>query len=78
MSAVGEFVADTAGEYEVYCQHFCGPLHLEMRGAFFVDDPKKGPSNLAVGDYDEAQKKNVAADEDEFERAERVDNLNQI
>ena len=78
VTAVGEFVADIAGEYEVYCQHFCGPLHLEMRGAFFVDDPKKGPSNLAVGDYDEAQRNNVAADEGEVEIAPRVDNLNQI
>jgi len=55
-SVMTEFVADYAGEYEIYCETFCGPLHLEMRAAFFVDDPKKGPSNLAVGDYDEAQK----------------------
>jgi hypothetical protein len=26
-----------------------------MRGSFFVDDPKKGPSNLATGDYEQAQ-----------------------
>ena len=49
-----EFVADIAGEYEFYCQHFCGPLHLEMRGTFFVDDPAKGPANLGNGDYDQA------------------------
>lgn len=55
-SVMTEFVADYAGEYEIYCETFCGPLHLEMRAAFFVDDPKKGPSNLAVGDYDEAQR----------------------
>lgn len=55
VSVVSEFVADIAGEYEVYCQHFCGPLHLEMRATFFVDGPK-GPSNLKVGDYDEAYK----------------------
>jgi len=40
MSSMVEFTADIAGEYEFYCQHFCGPLHLEMRGTFFVDDPK--------------------------------------
>lgn len=78
VTAVGEFVADIAGEYEIYCQHFCGPLHLEMRGAFFVDDPKKGPSNLAVGDYDEAQKASISAEEGEITKAKKVDNLNQI
>lgn len=55
VTVVSEFVADIAGEYAIYCQHFCGPLHLEMRGTFFVDDPEKGDSNLAVGDYEEAQ-----------------------
>ena len=55
ITAVHEFTADIAGEYEIFCTHFCGPLHLEMRAAFFVDDPKKGNSNLAVGDYDLAQ-----------------------
>ncbi len=55
VTAVAEFVADVAGEYEIYCQHFCGPLHLEMRATFFVDDPEKGPANLAVGEYDKAQ-----------------------
>lgn len=77
ISAVSEFVADIAGEWEVYCQHFCGPLHLEMRGAFFVDDPSKGPSNLAVGDYAEAQKLKGLTDEG-LEVAPRVDNLDQI
>ncbi|MEK6591022.1 MAG: beta-propeller fold lactonase family protein [Nitrospinota bacterium] len=52
MSAVAEFVADKAGEFEFYCQHFCGPLHLEMRGTFFVDPPG-GTASLAVGDYDD-------------------------
>ena len=53
VSVMTEFVADIAGEYEIFCETFCGPLHLEMRAAFFVDGPK-GQSNLAVGDYDEA------------------------
>lgn len=53
VSVMSEFVADYAGEYEIYCQHFCGPLHLEMRATFFVDGPK-GQANLATGDYDEA------------------------
>ncbi|MBI5875815.1 MAG: beta-propeller fold lactonase family protein [Deltaproteobacteria bacterium] len=53
VSLMSEFVADTAGEYEIYCETFCGPLHLEMRATFFVDGPK-GQSNLATGDYDEA------------------------
>ena len=53
VSVMTEFVADYAGEYEIFCETFCGPLHLEMRAAFFVDGPK-GQSNLAVGDYDEA------------------------
>ena len=55
MSAVGEFVADKAGEFEFYCQQFCGPLHLEMRGTFFVDPPG-GTASLSVGDYDEMSK----------------------
>ena len=79
VSSVAEFTADFAGEWEVYCQHFCGPLHLEMRGAFFVDDPKKGPSNLAVGDYAEAQKHNTTVEETgQVEIAPRVENLDQI
>ena len=55
MSGVGEFVADMAGEFEFYCQQFCGPLHLEMRGTFFVDPPG-GTASLSVGDYDEMSK----------------------
>ncbi len=55
MSIVGEFVADKAGEFEYYCQQFCGPLHLEMRGTFFVDPPN-GKASLAVGDYDDVSK----------------------
>ena len=47
--------ADVAGEYAIFCSHFCGPLHLEMRGSFFVDDPKGDRSNLSVGDYNKAQ-----------------------
>lgn len=79
VSGVSEFVADIAGEWEVYCQHFCGPLHLEMRGAFFVDDPAKGASNLAVGDYAEAQKRNTTVEEEGMvEIAPRVDVLDQI
>ncbi|MEE9614303.1 MAG: beta-propeller fold lactonase family protein [Thermodesulfobacteriota bacterium] len=54
MSIMSEFVADYAGEYEIFCQHFCGPLHLEMRATFFVDGPK-GQANLVTGDYEEAQ-----------------------
>ncbi len=53
ISVMTEFVADYAGEYEIYCQHFCGPLHLEMRATFFVDGPE-GPADLATGDYKEA------------------------
>src|SRR3989338_8107865 len=55
MSGVGEFIADKAGEFEFYCQQFCGPLHLEMRGTFFVDPPG-GTASLSVGDYDEMSK----------------------
>ncbi len=55
MSVVGEFVADKAGEFEFYCQHFCGPLHLEMRGTLFVDPPS-GKASLGVGDYDDMSK----------------------
>lgn len=69
VTVVSEFVADIAGEFEIYCNHFCGPLHLEMRGTFFVDDPKKGPSNLAVGDYALAQSVGVTSFDDELEKA---------
>ena len=55
VTAVAEFVADIAGEYAIFCQHFCGPLHLEMRGSFFVDDPAGEASNLSVGEYEKAQ-----------------------
>ncbi len=75
VSAVSEFVADIAGEYAIFCQHFCGPLHLEMRGSFFVDDPKKGESNLAVGDYDEAQQLDGVLEEGQLTIAERVKSL---
>ena len=78
VSAVSEFVADVAGEFEIYCQHFCGPLHLEMRATFFVDDPKKGDSNLAQGDYAIAQELHGLVEEGILENAHRVNNLNQI
>ncbi len=68
MSVVGEFTADIAGEYEFFCQHFCGPLHLEMRGTFFVDPPG-GTASLAPegGDYAEASLLEVLIDEEERE-----------
>ncbi|MDH5541682.1 MAG: beta-propeller fold lactonase family protein [Nitrospinota bacterium] len=66
MSAVAEFEADRAGEYEFYCQHFCGPLHLEMRGTFFVD-PKGKQASLAVGDYDRVAQQEQLVDEGERE-----------
>ncbi|OGS98541.1 MAG: hypothetical protein A3F73_07965 [Gallionellales bacterium RIFCSPLOWO2_12_FULL_59_22] len=75
VTAVHEFVADIAGEYEIFCTHFCGPLHLEMRATFFVDDPKKGNSNLAVGDYAEAQHLPGLMEEGQITVAERVKGL---
>lgn len=75
VTAVSEFTADIAGEYEIFCQHFCGPLHLEMRATFFVDDPAKGASNLAVGDYDEAQQLPGLLEEGQITIAERVESL---
>jgi heme/copper-type cytochrome/quinol oxidase subunit 2 len=75
VSVATEFVADIAGEYAIFCQHFCGPLHLEMRGSFFVDDPEKGDSNLAVGDYDEAQQLEGVLEEGQMTIAERVKSL---
>lgn len=67
MSAVAEFEATHAGEYEYYCQQFCGPLHLEMRGTFFVDPPGQTAS-LAVGDYDKVSEQEImlAPEEREF------------
>lgn len=75
VTAVHEFTADIAGEYEIFCTHFCGPLHLEMRAAFFVDDPKKGPSNLAVGEYDKAQHLPGLLEEGQLTVAERAKGL---
>ena len=75
VTAVHEFTADIAGEYEIFCTHFCGPLHLEMRAAFFVDDPKKGPSNLATGDYAAAQKLPGLLEEGQLTVAERAKGL---
>ena len=72
VTAVHEFTADVAGEYEIFCSHFCGPLHLEMRATFFVDDPKKGASNLAVGEYDEAPSITNTVEEGQITIAERV------
>ena len=66
VSQVAEFVADKAGEYEFYCQHFCGPLHLEMRGTFFVD-PAGKQASLAVGDYDEVSRQETLLSESERE-----------
>ncbi len=75
VTAVTEFVADIAGEYAIFCQHFCGPLHLEMRGSFFVDDPNEEASNLAVGDYEEAQTLPGLVEEGQLTIAERVKSL---
>lgn len=75
VTVVSEFVADIAGEYAIYCQHFCGPLHLEMRGTFFVDDPEKGDSNLAVGDYEEAQQLPGLVEEGLLEIGQRATGL---
>ncbi|MDQ6982875.1 MAG: cupredoxin domain-containing protein [Mariprofundus sp.] len=72
VTTVAEFTADIAGEYEVFCQHFCGPLHLEMRSTFFVDDPKKEASNLAQGDYGAAQQLPGLLEEGQLTIAERV------
>ncbi len=75
MTVVSEFVADIAGEYAIYCQHFCGPLHLEMRGSFFVDDPTKDASNLAIGDYEEAQQVPGLVEEGLLEIGQRATGL---
>ena len=66
ITAVTEFTADLAGEFEFYCQQFCGPLHLEMRGTFFVDPPG-GQASLAVGDYDRASMAESVLDASESE-----------
>ncbi len=75
VTAVAEFVADIAGEYAIFCSHFCGPLHLEMRGSFFVDDPKGEASNLSVGEYDKAQTLPGLVSADELEIAPRAKGL---
>lgn len=75
VTAVAEFVADIAGEYAIFCQHFCGPLHLEMRGSFFVDDPAGEASNLSVGEYDKAQTLPGLVNPDELEIAPRATGL---
>ncbi|MHA1165992.1 MAG: hypothetical protein ACTSP0_10500, partial [Alphaproteobacteria bacterium] len=76
VTAVTEFTADITGEYAIFCQHFCGPLHLEMRGAFFVDDPKGEASNLSVGEYEKAQTLPGLVDNpDELEIAPRATGL---
>jgi nitrous-oxide reductase len=61
VSVVGEFTADKAGEFEFYCQQFCGPLHLEMRGTLFVDPAGKQASQ-SIGDYDEISKQEQMLD----------------
>ncbi|MBI4319719.1 MAG: beta-propeller fold lactonase family protein [Chloroflexi bacterium] len=38
VSTLVEFTADKAGTFEVFCGNFCGPLHLEMRSKFIVED----------------------------------------
>ena len=43
-----------------------------MRATFFVDDPKKGASNLALGEYEEAQKLHGLVEEGQLTIAERV------
>jgi len=75
VTTVAEFTADIAGEYEVFCQHFCGPLHLEMRSTFYVDDPKKDASDLVQGDYDAAQQLPGLLEEGQLTIAERVKSL---
>ncbi len=75
VTAVAEFVADITGEYAIFCSHFCGPLHLEMRGSFFVDDPKGEASNLSVGEYDKAQTLPGLVSADELEIAPRAKGL---
>jgi len=75
VTTVAEFTADIAGEYEVFCQHFCGPLHLEMRATFYVDDPKKDASDLVQGDYDAAQQLPGLLEEGQLTIAERVKSL---
>ena len=37
-SVIFEFVADKAGKFAMFCSYFCGPLHLEMRGWFIVEE----------------------------------------
>ncbi|MFQ5430976.1 MAG: beta-propeller fold lactonase family protein [Nitrospinota bacterium] len=66
VSIAAEFTADVAGEFEFYCQQFCGPLHLEMRGTLFVDPPG-GQASLAVGDYDMISKQEQMLDASESE-----------
>ena len=75
VTAVAEFVADITGEYAIFCQHFCGPLHLEMRGSFFVDDPKGEASNLSVGEYGKAQTLPGLVAPEELEIAPRATGL---
>ncbi|MCP4326926.1 MAG: beta-propeller fold lactonase family protein [Alphaproteobacteria bacterium] len=75
VTAVAEFVADITGEYAIFCQHFCGPLHLEMRGSFFVDDPEGEDSNLSVGEYGKAQTLPGLVAPDELEIAPRATGL---
>lgn len=37
-SVIFEFVADKPGKFAMFCSYFCGPLHLEMRGWFIVEE----------------------------------------
>jgi len=74
VTAVSEFTADIAGEFEIFCQHFCGPLHLEMRAQFYVDDPTKEPASLADngGDWAAAQQLPGLLEKGQLTIAERV------
>jgi nitrous oxide reductase len=77
VTTVAEFTAEIAGQYEIFCQHFCGPLHLEMRAQFFVDDPAKGTSTLAAdgGEWDAAQQLPGLLEEGMLTVAEHVKSL---
>jgi hypothetical protein len=46
-----------------------------MRATFFVDDPKKGNSNLVTGEYAEAQKLPGLVEEGQVTIAEQVKGL---
>ncbi len=37
VAATVELKADKTGEYDFYCSHWCGSVHMEMRGKFIVE-----------------------------------------